>query len=430
MIEFKIPEVGENIESGSVVSIAVAVGDVVSKDQDLLELETDKATIPVPSSVDGTIKEILISEGDEVKIGQVVMKIDGEARQPSEEVGEVSSDSSDESDGHQEQPVQPTAPVPTPAPKSQPQPAAVAKKSNEAIPAQTDVPAAPSVRRLARELGIEVSLVPGTGPGGRISKEDVKAYAKFLITSPQAAGPVSKPLPDFSKFGSVKTEPMNKIRTVTAEHLSYCWQTIPHVTQFGKADITKLNDIRKEHSTEEAPLTITPFIMKIMALALKEFPQFNASVDLENKQIVYKEFCHIGCAVDTDRGLLVPKIRDCDKKSVLEISAEIIEAAERARDKKTSLDELQGGSMTLTNLGGIYGTSFTPIVNWPEVAILGLSRGGYEPVWEEDKFAPRLFLPLSLSYDHRIIDGADGARFLKWVANAIETYFNDGIEGK
>ena len=432
MLEFKLPEVGENIESGTVVNIYVSVGDTVTKDQDLLELETDKASLPVPCPMDGVIKEILIAEGDEVAIGSVVMKIDGDAPAEVAPAAEEAAPAPSTPE-----PATPAAPTPAPAAAPQPTPqpsvinAAMQKKSNEAIPAATNVPAAPSVRRLARELGIEVSFVPGTGPGGRISKDDVKAYAKFLILSPQApaaSGPVEKDLPSFDKFGSTNSEKMSKIRSVTAEHLSYCWQTIPHVTQFGKADITELNKIRKEHSTEEVPLTITPFLMKVMADALKEFPQFNASVDMKNKQIIYKEFCHIGVAVDTDRGLLVPKVRDVDQKSIKEIGKDVIEMAERARDKKTGLDELQGGSITLTNLGGIFGSAFTPIVNWPEVAILGVSRGGYEPVWNGESFEPRLFLPLSLSYDHRIIDGADGARFLKWVVNALENNFKDGIE--
>jgi pyruvate dehydrogenase E2 component (dihydrolipoamide acetyltransferase) len=288
-----------------------------------------------------------------------------------------------------------------------------------------DVPAAPSVRRFARELGLDVSVVPGSGRGGRITNEDIKAYVKAIMTSggmmmgiPQA--PAAKPLPDFSKWGAVERQPMSKIRSVTAEHLSYCWQTIPHVTQFGKADITELEKLRKQSSTTEHKLTITPFLLKIMAAAMKQFPQFSASINMETKEIIYKKYIHIGVAVDTDHGLLVPVIRNVDQKSIMQIHEEVTTLAQKARDRKISLDELKGGCMSLTNLGGIGGTAFTPIVNWPEVAILGVSRGAMEQVYNGKEFVARMMLPLSLSYDHRLIDGADGARFLRWVCEAIE----------
>lgn len=428
MLEFKIPEVGENISTGTIVSIAVSIGDTVSVDQDLMELETDKATIPVPSPVDGVIKEILVNEGDEINIGQVVMKIS--PTQQSETVGR-SSDS---------QPLVETSGKPHDAPTAAPAPAStsplqtavntvtnfIKRLPNEDIPPQGDVPAPPSVRRLARELGLEVSTVPGTGPGGRVSKDDVKTFAKGIILNggrgATPASPEVRPLPDFNKFGDVKREAMNNIRKTTAKHLSYCWQTIPHVTQFAKADITDLDQLRRDKSTDERKLTITIFLLKIMAEALKEFPQFNTSIDMETKEVIYKNYINLGVAVDTERGLLVPVLRDVDKKNVYDLADELDEMAKRARNKKTSLDELQGGSMTLTNLGGIGGTSFTPIINWPEVAILGVSRGGFEPVYDKKsgEFTPRFFLPLALSYDHRIIDGADGARFIKYVCQSLE----------
>jgi len=417
MIEFKIPEVGENIESGTVVSLAVSIGDAVKEGQDLLELETDKATVPVPSPVDGVIKDILIKEGDEIKIGQVVMKIESDA------AVEVSSAKSQETPKTEEPKAQPKPePVTASAPKTQtaPRPAVVT--------ATKDVAAAPSVRRFSREIGINLGEVTGYGPGGRISIDDVKIYAKQRNTAgapvPLASGGVaSRPLPDFSKWGDVEREPMNNIRKKTAEHLSYCWTTIPHVTQFDKADITELEKLRKKASTKERKLTITPFLLKVLASALKTFPQFNASVDMATNEIIYKKYFNIGVAVDTDRGLLVPIIRDVDKKNIFEITDELIEMAGRARTRKTGLDELQGGSMTLTNLGGIGGTNFTPIVNWPEVAILGVSRGGWEPVYDNNQLISRFKVPLSLSYDHRVIDGATGARFLRWVCEAIEQPF-------
>jgi len=418
MFDFKIPEVGENIESGTVVSLAVSIGDAVKEGQDLLELETDKATVPVPSPVDGVIKDILIKEGDEIKIGQVVMKIENSA------AGKAPSPENQETPKVEEPKAQPKlepVTVSHSAPKTQtaPRPAVVA--------ATKDVAAAPSVRRFAREIGINLGEVPGSGPGGRVSIDDVKSYSKQRNTAgapaPLAGGAASRSLPDFSKWGEVKREPMNNVRKKTAEHLSYCWTTIPHVTQFDKADITELEKLRKKNSIKERKLTITPFLLKVLASALKTFPQFNASVDMATNEIIYKKYLNIGVAVDTDRGLLVPIIRDVDKKSVFEITDELNEMAERARNRKTGLDELQGGSMTLTNLGGIGGTSFTPIVNWPEVAILGVSRGGWEPVYDNNQLISRFKVPLSLSYDHRVIDGADGARFLRWVCEAIEQPF-------
>lgn len=419
MLEFKIPEVGENIKSGTVVGVFVKPGDAIKQDQDLLELETDKASIPVPAPCDGVVTEVYIKEGDVVAIGQVAMKIDGNAKAAAKPADKPKDEKKAEA---------PPAPKAKETPKPAAQPAAVQRSQNipsEQIPAQKNVPAAPSVRRLARELGINISSVPGSGPGGRITQADIMAYAKSIITSGAgvASGPASRSLPDFAKFGGVRREKMNNIRKKTAEHLSYCWQSIPHVTQFAKADITELEKLRKRVSTDKRKLTITPFLMKVMASALKTFPQFNASVDMQNNEIVYKTYFNIGVAVDTDRGLLVPVVRDVDKKNIFALADELSEMAERARTKKTSLDELQGGSMTLTNLGGIGGTAFTPIVNWPEVAILGVSRGGWEPLYENGQFIPRLTLPLSLSYDHRIIDGADGARFIRWVCDAIEQPF-------
>ena len=433
MLEFKLPEVGENIASGTVLSVAVSIGDPVKKNQDLLELETDKATIPVPSPCDGIIKEIFIREGEQIKVGSVIMKIEEKAASKQET---SSAEQANPVSSHRPDRVKPalqSAPVSvsrvsTTPPQPVQMAAAVPPRSNESIPAQVDVPASPTVRRLARELGIMISQVPGTGPGGRISKTDVKDFARRLLTSSysiHSGGPQTKPLPDFTKWGTVDRQPMNNIRKKTAEHLSYCWQTIPHVTQFDKADITELEKLRKERSTPQRKPTITPFILKIMAAALKKFPEFNASVDMETKEIVYKKYYHLGVAVDTDRGLLVPVIRNVDQKSIDQITDDLNEAAERARNRKTSLEELQGGCMTLTNLGGIGGTMFTPIVNWPEVAILGLSRGNFEPVFNKEKneFVASFKLPLSLSYDHRIIDGADGARFIRWVCERIEQPF-------
>ena len=416
LTDFKLPELGENIAGGTVVRITVKIGEAVKKDQNVIELETDKASIEVPSPIAGVIREILVKEGAQAKVGQVIMKI---------EAGATAAAA----------PAAASKPAAPQAPAAKPEPKAVAVQPMKAVPAfvpstsidHDSVPAAPTIRRLARELGLDIAKVPGTGPGGRISKEDVKAYAKQLITggagSGGGAGIPQQPLPDFTKWGEIERKPMNNIRKKTAEHLSYAWQTIPHVTQFDKTDITELEKLRKRFSTADRKLTITPFILKVIASALKTFPQFNTSIDMARNEIIQKNYYHIGVAVDTERGLLVPVVRDIDKKSIFEIAQELNVIAEKSRAKKLTIDEMQGGCFTLTNLGGIGGTYFTPIVNTPEAAILGISRAQWEPVYIEGQFVPRLMLPLSLSYDHRLIDGADGARFIRWVADAIQQPF-------
>jgi pyruvate dehydrogenase E2 component (dihydrolipoamide acetyltransferase) len=295
------------------------------------------------------------------------------------------------------------------------------------------VPASPAVRRLAREIGIQVDLVQGSGPGGRISQEDVKDHARRILTAaPSTAlgaggGRAARPLPDFEKWGAVDRQAWSNIRRVTAEHLSYAWNAIPHVTQFDTADITELDALRRQYKEQVAQaggnLTVTAMLVRVLATAVRQFPQFNASIDTERGELVYKKYVNVGVAVDTDRGLLVPVIRNADQKNITQIAIELQQAAEKARDRKLTLEEMSGGGITISNLGGLGGTYFTPIVNWPEVAILGVSRGATEPVWRNDAFEPRLMLPLALSYDHRVIDGADAVRFLRWVANAIEQPF-------
>ncbi len=289
-------------------------------------------------------------------------------------------------------------------------------------------PAAPSVRRIARELGVEINKVKGSGPNGRISMDDVKAFVKNINQEIESrgigVGIKQEALPDFSKYGDIDRKAMSKIRAKTAQHLSYAWAVTPHVTQFDKADITNLEKMRKEFNPEiekaGGKLTVTSILVKVITAAMKTFPQFNSSIDMEKNEIIYKKYFNIGIAVDTENGLLVPVIKNADRKTLKEISVEMNQLAEKARNKKISLDEMQGGCMTITNLGGIGGTSFTPIVNSPEVAILGVSRGELMPVYKDNRLMPRLMLPLSLSYDHRIIDGADAARFLRWVCEALE----------
>jgi len=436
--EFKIPILGENISSAQITKVLVKEGDKVEVDQIVFEIETDKATVEVPSEVAGKVKEVRVKDGDKVDVGSVALIIESLG-------GLIEENSKVKTEqilrAPKEQQVK-EADQSVSEHTHMPQTKSVPKNIVQSI-----VPAAPSVRRFAREIGVDVHQVRGSGKSGRISIEDVKAYAKALNQQIQkggiAVGGVGlshQPLPDFSKWGEIERQSMSNIRRKTAEHLSYAWATIPHVTQFDKADITELEQLRKRFGKQVessgGKLTVTGILVKVLASALKVFPQFNSSVDMEKNEIVYKKYYNIGIAVDTDRGLLVPVINNVDKKNITEISKELAEISVKARDKKLSLEEMQGGSITISNLGGIGGTYFTPIVNSPEVAILGVSRSVYEPVYFNDDptlpaggFKPRLMMPLSLSYDHRVIDGADAIRFLRWVVNALENPFLLSLEG-
>jgi pyruvate dehydrogenase E2 component (dihydrolipoamide acetyltransferase) len=463
--EFKLPELGENIEQGDLVRLMIEPGATVSEGQPVMELETDKAVIEVPSSVSGKVGEIRAKAGDKVKVGQVIFTVEGttegataakpqpvkpepvraakpEAPEPvsGQHAARLAYQSALAVEGKDEEDAFPPDRPPQLAPVFE-MPSQLTKTAG--AEQHGPIPAAPHVRRLARELGVDIYQVKGSGPGGRISKEDVKAFAKSVITTvpqklaeAQAAAParVSAPaLPDFSKWGKVEHVPIRGVRRKTAEHLAQAWTTIPHVTQHDKADITQLEKLRKRFAekAEEAggKLTVTAIALKVCASALKVYPQFNASIDMAKEEVVYKQYINIGVATDTDRGLLVPVIRDVDHKNIVELAAALGELSKKARDKKLTPEDMEGGTFTITNLGGIGGTSFTPIVNLPEVAILGMSRSRIEPCWMNDKFEPRLMLPLSLSYDHRLIDGADAARFLRWVAEALEQPFLLSIQG-
>ena len=415
LIDIFLPELGENITEGTVSKVLVKAGDVLKKGQNILEMETNKAVLEVPSQNEGVIKEILIKAGAVVKVGQPVLRIQQGELLTSPVIPAKAGIQKDgpptKTFGGDKMETQ--TPIATPATASAPQTPTVH------MPVRKDVHAAPSVRLFAREIGIDIAQVPGTGAGGRISTDDVKAYAKSIITG--GASRTTEPsLPNFAKWGGIKREPMNNVRRKTAEHLSHAWQAIPHVTQFDKADITQLEQLRKNLAGQGKKLSVTPFLVKVTAAALKRFPQFNASIDMAANEIVYKNYCNIGVAVDTDRGLLVPVIKNADQKTVLQISDELTVLAERARARKTTIEEMQGGCFSISNLGGIGGTFFAPIVNWPEVAILGVSRGVMEQVYVGDQFVTRLMLPLSLSYDHRVIDGADGARFIRFIAEALQ----------
>lgn len=435
-VEFKLPELGENVEKGDLLKVLVSVGDTVSKEQPVLELETEKATLEVPSSVSGRVKEIHVKPGEKVKVGQLIFTLEGAG-----EAGGASAATESKSNRAGSAAVRAEQPQSSPQPQqgsvSIAAPTAAAPAASEVKPAaRRAVPAAPSVRRMARELGVEIAEVPGGGPGGRISADDVKTYIKNLNLARREAGPqlgASMPMPDFSRWGAVERESMRAVRRATASHLAHAWITVPRVTQHDRADITHIEKLRKQHSQKTeargGKLTITVIALKVVSSALHKFPQFAASIDPAREEIIYKKYRHIGVAVDTDRGLLVPVIRDVDKKNIVDLSVELAQMAEKARTRKLAPEDMEGGVFSISNLGGIGGTSFTPIVNWPEVAILGMSRSSLEPVYVDGQFEPRLMLPLSLSYDHRLIDGADAARFLRWVAEALEQPFLIPFEG-
>ena len=427
--EITLPGISENVESGEVIAVLVSVGDVVEKDQPVVELETEKAAFEVPSPERGTISEIDVKQGQTVRVGEVLAKLETDAAAARRQPQKPPREPQPAPPAKQTREKPPAAEQPsekTPVPKGPP-PAPV-EKPTPGVP----VAAAPSVRQLARELGVEIAEVT-PGSNGRISAEDVKQHARRLIHGAPAPQPIPagtpaketvQPLPDFAQWGEVERQPMSRTRRTIAETMYYAWTHVPHVTQYDRADITELETFRKAHAAEVekagGKLSITSILVKIAASALKAFPPFNASVDSEHSEIVYKKYCHIAVAVDTDRGLLVPVIRDVDKKSIVEVSVELTELARKARDKQIMPDELVGGCFTVSNLGGLGGTTFAPIVYWPQVAILGICRSAWEAVPRDGAIRERLILPLSLSFDHRIIDGADGARFLHWVAQALE----------
>jgi len=431
----------------------IAPGTKVSEGQPVMELETDKAVVEVPSSVSGIVKEVRVKEGEKIKVGQVIFTLEGGAAAQAEPARTRNAPVEHVSGQHgarlafqaairaegktEEQALPPDQPRQAPPVFSMPVQLGKVAGTEHRQP----VPAAPHVRRLAREIGVDIYDVKGTGPGGRVSEDDVKVYAKILLSAaataaqaPPRAGHFAQPqLPDFAKWGKVERVSMRGVRRKTAEHLAESWNTIPHVTQHDRADITELEHLRARFApkAQEAggKMTVTAIALKVCAAALKVFPQFNASIDVEKEEIVYKQYINIGVAADTDRGLLVPVIRDVDKKNIVELAVELSQFSKKARDRKLTPADMEGGTFTITNLGGIGGVGFTPIVNHPEVAILGLSRSRMEPEWINGKFEPRLILPLSLSYDHRLIDGADAARFLRWIAEAFEQPFLLSVQG-
>ncbi|CAJ3309117.1 dihydrolipoamide acetyltransferase [Burkholderia pseudomallei] len=414
-VDVKVPDIGD-YKDVPVIEIAVKIGDTVEKEQSLVTLESDKATMDVPSPAAGVVKDIKVKVGDAVSEGSLIVVLEA-------------------SGGAAASAPQAAAPVPAPAAPA-PAPAPQAAPAAAPAPAQAPAPAAsgeyrashasPSVRKFARELGVDVSRVTGTGPKSRITKDDVTAFVKGVMTGQRAApGAAAAPagggelnlLPwpkvDFSKFGPFEAKPLSRIKKISGANLHRNWVMIPHVTNNDEADITELEALRvqlnKEHEKAGVKFTMLAFVIKAVVAALKKFPTFNASLDGDN--LVFKQYYHIGFAADTPNGLVVPVIRDADKKGLVDIAKEMAELSKAAREGKLKPDQMQGGCFSISSLGGIGGTHFTPIINAPEVAILGLSRGQMKPVWDGKQFVPRLTLPLSLSYDHRVIDGAEAARF-------------------
>ncbi len=435
--EVKVPDIG-NYTNVPVIEVLVKAGDRVAKDQGLVTLESDKATMEVPSSVAGVVRDVKVKLGDEVSEGSVVALI---------EVGEGAA-ASPPAPTAPAQPASPPAPAPAQAERAAvpSPPAAASAPTPAAAPAAAPPPrafgaeavrpdkvpyASPAVRRFARELGVDLHQVTGSGRKGRIGREDVQAFVKQALAgsaparAPAAGGLTLLPWPsvDFSKFGEVETRPLSKIKKVSGANLARNWAMIPHVTQHDLADITELEALRvalnKEHEKAGIKFTLLGFLIKAVVAALRKYPEFNASLDATGENLILKKYFHIGFAADTPNGLVVPVLRDADKKGIVEIAQETAALAAKAREGKLTPGEMSGGCFSISSLGGIGGTAFTPIVNAPEVAILGVSKSSIQPVWDGKAFQPRLLLPLSLSYDHRVIDGAAAARFTAYLAQLL-----------
>ena len=410
-MDIRLPRLGEGADSGSVVSILVKVGDQVRKDQPVLELENEKAVAAIPSTAAGTVTKVYVKPGDKISVGQPILAL-------SENGGAASAEALPAREARRvSAPRAPVAPSPV-----------LAESASGEPPA-----ASPSIRKLARELGIDLARVRGSARGGRIVLEDVRAYIQFLQQTAGAAGgrPAAAPKPpaeriDFSKWGPVTVQPMSGLRQTVLQRMTASWTTVPHVTQFDAADVTDLLALKKQYDAayekKGTKLTLTAFILKAAAATLKQHPKFNASLDEAARAVVFKQYYHLGVAVDTEAGLMVPVIRDVDKKTLFQVSRELNELAEKARQRKVTAEELQGGTFTISNQGGIGGAHFTPIVKLPEVAILGVGQGRRTPVVRGGAMEPRMLLPLGLSYDHRVIDGGDAARFIRDLVKAIEQF--------
>jgi pyruvate dehydrogenase E2 component (dihydrolipoamide acetyltransferase) len=430
-INVTVPDIGG--KPVPIIELMVKVGDTVTKDQSLMTLESDKATMDIPAPSAGVIKELKVKVGDEVNDGDLIAVLEGEGGDTAAEADAQPAAAAAKPDA---------AEAPAEAPKREaaadvpaggaPRTPPVSFDASVVMPGSVPY-ASPSVRAYARELGVDVAQVKGSGRGGRIQREDISGYVKQVMTAgvPTSAGGTAAaggglsllpwPKVDFSKFGEIEEKPLGRIPKISAANLARNWAMIPHVTQFEDADITELEAFRKKLGEENKDVKVSPLVFQIKAVvaALKKFPQFNASLDAAGETLTLKKYFNVGIAVDTPDGLVVPVIRDADKKGLLELAAELSEISKKARDKKLTAADMQGGCFSISSLGGIGGTAFTPIVNAPEVAILGVSKAAMKPVWNGKEFAPRLILPLSLSYDHRVIDGALAARFAVFLANQL-----------
>ncbi len=430
LIEIKVPDIGD-FEDVEIIEVLVAEGDSIDENQEVITVESDKAMMEIPADKGGVIKELKVSVGDRVSEGTVIALVEaagGAAAEDKQEEKPAEAPKAEEKPAETkkaEAPKQDQAPAPTTAEAGS---VSQEPQLKDPIPYAPDnksgirrAHASPSVRRFARELGVVLTSVTGTGPKGRITKEDVQGYVKNALTQPAAApaqgGSAIPPVPtvNFEQFGDIEAQELSRIKKISGKHLHACWLNIPHVTQFDEADITELEEFRQENKqmAKDRGVNLTPlvFIMKAVVACLKAYPEFNASLSEDKESLILKEYYNIGVAVDTPNGLMVPVIKDVDKKGFLELAGELGEISQRARDGALSAKDMQGGTFSISSLGGIGGQFFTPIVNAPEVAILGVSRHSMKPVWNGKEFEPRLMLPLSISYDHRVIDGAAGARF-------------------
>jgi pyruvate dehydrogenase E2 component (dihydrolipoamide acetyltransferase) len=426
MVEVKVPDIGD-FKEVEVIELMVKVGDTVKVDQSLITVESDKASMEIPSSHAGVVKELKIKVGDKVAEGSLVLLLDSDAAAAPAAPAAAAAV------------VPESKPAPAAAPAAAPAPVAAAVAAPIAVAAtvpSAGLPhASPSIRKFARELGVDLSKVAGSGPKGRITQEDVQNYVKGVISGAVSTGAPAKggsgvgldllpwPSLDFSKFGATELLPLSRIKKISGPNLHRNWVMIPHVTQFDEADVTELEEFRKNTNAANAKsgmkLTMLAFVIKASVAALKKFPAFNASLDAKGENLILKQYYHIGFAADTPNGLVVPVIKDVDKKGIAQIAQEMTDLSAQAREGKLKPADMQGASFTISSLGGIGGTAFTPIINAPEVAILGLSKSDIKPVWDGKQFQPRLMLPLSLSYDHRVIDGAMGARFSVYLAEVL-----------
>ena len=430
-----VPDIGD-FEGVEVIEILVAAGDSIAEEEPIVSLESDKAAMEIPSPFAGTVKEIKVTMGDKVSEGDLLITMEAsDATASSEALDEKTGTETSKETSTQTEST-PPAPAPT-TQAQQPQTQKTARRPSPTASVKVDeegfrkAHASPSVRKFARELGADLAQINGSGNKGRIIKDDVKAWVKQALASgTQGSGLGIEPMPeiDFSQFGDIEIQELTRINKLTGKFLHRNWLTVPHVTQFDEADITELEKFRKQLNKENekngARVTVLAFLMKALVSAMKEFPRFNSSLDNTGENLVLKKYVNIGVAMDTKAGLVVPVIRECDRKSLIELANELIETSKRARDGKLSPADMQGGCISISSLGGIGGTAFTPIVNAPEVAILGVSRSSMKPVYikndnGEGEFVPRLMLPLSLSYDHRVIDGADGARFTSYLSTVL-----------